>query len=228
MLVDVQLRKESYQNALRIVDSEVFVGQSGNNVAFLKASNWAHHRSLADLSHCRVESVFSGACSWQRASRGFDFFSMVIAAQALSRAWPSRLRCSKQQPVVSHRRRAAPFKPPTSRAATDQLTSRFSLVTYKRNSCWKSCQPLKSPSHCGCPIGTPCSRSVFVIISSFQRASLAVAGIHVWLRYHCGTRACSVSVSKKSATRVFRTCANRKLFGQGACESCRRVSAGDE
>ena len=33
-------------------------------------------------------------------------------------------------------RRAAPLSPPTSRAATDQLTSRFSPVLYRRTSCW--------------------------------------------------------------------------------------------
>ena len=43
---------------------------------------------------------------------------------------------SSRSVIAKPTRRAAPFKPPTSRVATDQLTSRFSLVLYKRTSCW--------------------------------------------------------------------------------------------
>ena len=64
MLVDVQLKKGSYQNALQIVDSEMFVGQSGNltfspllrQLPFSSASSLAHHRLSADFSHCLGDS----------------------------------------------------------------------------------------------------------------------------------------------------------------------------
>ena len=51
-------------------------------------------------------------------------FSVVPGVQALPQAWPSRLQCLDVVCLPSTRR-AAPFKLPTSRAATE-LTSRFS------------------------------------------------------------------------------------------------------
>ena len=85
-------------------------------------------------------------------------------------------------------RRAAPFKPPTSRAATDQLTSRFSpdnlLDRYSR-----------------------LLRNDFEVLASFAddyRDSRR-------LRYHCGTRVCSMTLPDRCATHV---------SDKGKSESC--------
>ena len=130
---------------------------------------------------------------------------------------------SSRTVIAKPTRRAAPFKPPTSRVATDQLTSRFSLVLYKRTSCWKSRQPLGWPPHCGrfirsfwcsviCETCTQAAELYCRLRSSLRSdscfsASFAVnvAGILRRLLNHCGTRVCSVSRSNKCATHVLRT-----------------------
>ena len=133
--------------------------------------------------------------------------------------------------ITRPNRRAASFNPPTSRAATDQLTCTGELLAGNRASHWDrravaedACRSVlgsvMSHSYQICSIGTAGSGSVSVMTSSFQRASLTIAGILFRLRYHCGTRVCSVFVSSKCATHVLRTYAKRKLLGQGACE-CR-------
>ena len=62
---------------------------------------------------------------------------------------------SSQSIIATPTRGAALLKPPTSRAATDQLTSRFSPLLYQRPSWWQSRQPLGSPSHRGRFIRSP-------------------------------------------------------------------------
>ena len=96
--------------------------------------------SSADLSRCLGESrCLPGACSWQRTSR--DFYPFFCGRWCLEFRSPLSgmfLAVGNSSWLVIARptRRAARFKPPPSRAATDQLTSRFSLVLYKRTSCW--------------------------------------------------------------------------------------------
>ena len=140
--------------------------------------------------------------------------AVVVAVQAQFQAWPSRLRypdvsvCffspllrmslavgnTSWSVIATPTRHAAPFKPPTGRAATDPLTSRFSPVMGRRTSCWQS-RPLGSRSHCGRFI-----RSVLGSVISC-----------------CGTRVCSMTMSDKCATRVLDGRQIRTLFGQSAC-----------
>ena len=125
---------------------------------------------------------------------------------------------------------------PTIRAATD---------LHKRTSCWWSRQPLGSPSHFGRPLVVRLHhirvvvldhnrldverlnafRNTSVTTSSFQRASLSIARIRVRLRHHHGTRVCSMTLSDKCATHVFRQRQNRKLLNPSACATnCRQYT----
>ena len=115
MLVDVQVRKESRQNTLRVGSSEVF-GRAGRqspvrstpgaSLLLASASSVAHLQSIADLSICLGESrgpprtsrcsqharpTFFGACAWRSTFRRFHPSSVVVSVQALPRAWPQCL-----------------------------------------------------------------------------------------------------------------------------------------
>ena len=90
-----------------------------------------------------------------------------------------------------------------------------------------------SPSHCGRFIHSVLGS---VISCSYPICSVGTAGSSVMtlgfsasfaddcrdfrrLRHHCVTRVCSTTMSDRCVTHFFRQWQNRKLFGQGACES---------
>ena len=159
MLVDVQFRKESHQNALHVVGSEVFVGQSGNQpFSPLQRQDCFSHQhpawSIFDRQQiCLIVLESLDALLEPREVARFLWILFVAncprsaSSLAIKASMPRRFQSPFRSPlsrmflaswsvIARPTRRAAPFKPPTGHAATDQLTSRFSAVLHKRTSCW--------------------------------------------------------------------------------------------
>ena len=189
--------------------------------------------SLVMLSVTRSHRFLRSMFEAKNISRLSPFY-VVAVVQALPRAWPSRLQCldaflsafrsplsgmflavsnSSWSVIARTTRRAAPFKLPTSRAATE-LTSRFSPLLHKRPSWWQSHQPLGSPAYRGrfsrscqgfrrlIPDHDRLSRFMSKLRNELKfPASFAVnlEMIRLRLRYHCGARESSVSRSGKRA-----------------------------
>ena len=90
---DVQLRKESHQDAFHIGDSEVFVGHSRFALRscvqspFSSESCLAHRRSSADLSHCLGVLVPSSNLA-QSVTRPPRFLWSLFVAKNISRFSP--------------------------------------------------------------------------------------------------------------------------------------------